>query len=144
MLKTPSVGQVIRYSYLWKEEYLAGREEGVKDRPCVIVVAVEARASDVTIVTVVPVTHAPSSDPSIAIELPHATKSRLGLDASPSWVILSEANQFQWPGPDIRPIAGRSGTPVYGGLPYQFVMRLRSAFIACQRERRSSIIPRTE
>ena len=144
MLKTPSVGQVIRYSYLWKEEHLAGREEGLKDRPCVIVVAVDAVGPNITIVTVVPVTHAPPSDPSIAIEIPHVTKLRLGLDESPSCIILSESNQFRWPGPDVRPIDGRKGTPVYGALPYQFVTRIRSSFIACMRLKRSTLIPRTE
>ena len=36
----PYVGLVIRYSYLWKREFDAGREEGTKDRPCAIVMAV--------------------------------------------------------------------------------------------------------
>ena len=144
MLKTPSVGQVINYSYLWKEEHLAGREEGLKDRPCVIVVAVDAVGPGITIVTVLPVTHVPPSDPSIAIEIPHVTKLRLGLDEWPSWIILNESNQFRWPGPDVRPIDGKKGMPVYGALPYQFVARVRSAFIACMRMKRSTTIPRTE
>jgi len=33
----PEVGLVIRHGYLWWNEARAGREEGVKDRPCVIV-----------------------------------------------------------------------------------------------------------
>ena len=144
MLKTPSVGQVIRYSYLWREEYLAGRDEGSKDRPCVIVVAVYDAGPGLTAITVVPVTHAPPSDPSIAIEIPRITKLRLGLDDLPSWIILSEANQFRWPGQDIRPIYGKGGSAVYGGLPYQFITHVRTSFIACMRMNRSTIIPRTE
>jgi len=35
---------VIRFSYLWKREADAGREEGVKDRPCAVVIAIEGRA----------------------------------------------------------------------------------------------------
>ena len=33
----PRPGLVIRYSYLWESEAGAGREEGVKDRPCAII-----------------------------------------------------------------------------------------------------------
>ncbi len=39
-LPTPHPGLVIRYAYLWKHEYEAGREEGSKDRPRAIVMAV--------------------------------------------------------------------------------------------------------
>lgn len=144
MSTTPSVGQVIRYSYLWREEHLAGREEGLKDRPCVIVVAVEVLDRDGLFVTVLPVTHAPPSDPTIAVEIPHLTKRRLGLDEMQSWIILSESNQFLWPGPDIRPIDGKKGSPVYGVLPYKLITRVRSAFTSFIRAKRSAIIPRTE
>lgn len=41
---TPRPGLVIRFSYLWKREADAGREEGVKDRPCAVVIAIEGRA----------------------------------------------------------------------------------------------------
>jgi hypothetical protein len=39
---TPRAGLVIRYSYLWQSEAAAGREDGVKDRPCAIVLAIDA------------------------------------------------------------------------------------------------------
>jgi hypothetical protein len=35
-LVEPKPGLVICYSYLWSHEAAKGREEGVKDRPCVI------------------------------------------------------------------------------------------------------------
>ena len=37
MLPRPVPGLVVRYSYLWLDEHRRGREEGVKDRPCAIV-----------------------------------------------------------------------------------------------------------
>ena len=40
-LPVPERGLVISYSYLWQSEYEQGREEGVKNRLCVIIVAVE-------------------------------------------------------------------------------------------------------
>jgi PHD/YefM family antitoxin component YafN of YafNO toxin-antitoxin module len=36
-LPVPVPGLVIRYSYLWQAEHVRGREEGVKDRPCVVI-----------------------------------------------------------------------------------------------------------
>ena len=36
-LPEPVPGLVIRYSYLWADEHERGQEEGVKDRPCAIV-----------------------------------------------------------------------------------------------------------
>jgi hypothetical protein len=56
-IPTPEAGLVIYYAYLWHHEHHAGREEGLKDRPSVIVLAVERESDGSTIVTVVPVTH---------------------------------------------------------------------------------------
>ncbi|BCG77441.1 type II toxin-antitoxin system PemK/MazF family toxin [Mesorhizobium sp. 113-3-3] len=83
-LPDPQLGLVISYAYLWHHEHQAGREEGRKDRPCVIVLASE-RDADGVIVTVVPITHLPPADPSLAIELPPAVKRHLGLDGERSW-----------------------------------------------------------
>jgi hypothetical protein len=54
------------------------------------------------VVTVLPVTHTPPSNASLTVEIPYATKQRLGQDADRSWLMLSEANRFVWPGPDLR------------------------------------------
>jgi hypothetical protein len=40
-IPNPEPGLVISYAYLWHHEHRAGREEGQKDRPSVIVLAVE-------------------------------------------------------------------------------------------------------
>ena len=73
-LPDPQLGLVISYAYLWHHEHQAGQDEGRKDRPCVIVLAVD-RGADGLIVTVVPVTHVPPADPSLAIELPPAVSA---------------------------------------------------------------------
>jgi hypothetical protein len=39
-------------------------------------------------VTVLPISHTPPADPELAVELPAATKRRLGLDDERSWVVL--------------------------------------------------------
>ncbi|MDQ0474676.1 type II toxin-antitoxin system PemK/MazF family toxin [Labrys wisconsinensis] len=92
-IPTPQPGLVISYSYLWHHEHRAGRDEGRKDRPCVIALAVE-RDDHGPIVTVVPITHAPPADTSLAIELPPGVKRHLGLDGARSWVVLHEGNRF--------------------------------------------------
>ena len=61
-LPDPQLGLVISYAYLWHHEHQAGQDEGRKDRPCVVVLAVD-RGVDGLIVTVVPITHVPPADP---------------------------------------------------------------------------------
>lgn len=113
----PRRGLVISYAYLWHWEHRAGRDEGVKDRPCVIVVAVQRPVAGSTLVRVVPVTHRPPDDTTIALELPPAVKRHLGLDQERSWIVLDEINEFEWPGFDLRPIPPSRDRFSYGFLP---------------------------
>jgi hypothetical protein len=107
LLPAPVPGLVIRYSYLWHNEHLASREEGQKDRLCAIVAALRPAADpDETRVLVLPVTHSPPAQPALAVEIPAPVKERLRLDAERSWVMLSEWNEFIWPGPDVRRAPG--------------------------------------
>ena len=103
-LPPPERGLVISYAYLWRSEHAQGREEGVKTRPSVIVLVME-RADGDRVVTVSPVTHSAPSRPDEAVEIPLTTKRRLGLDDARSWILVSAANRFVWPGPDLHPIA---------------------------------------
>ena len=123
-LPEPQLGLVISYAYLWHYEHDAGREEGGKNRSCVIILAVGKAESGGTLVRVVPVTHRPPPDASTALELPPAVKQHLGLDAGPSWVVLDEVNEFEWPGFDLRPIAGSRDRFAYGFLPPRLFDRL--------------------
>lgn len=110
----PEIGLVIRHAYLWWDEARAGREEGLKDRPCVIVHTRENEFRE-TEVYIAPVTHTPPVKPERAMEIPLQTKKRLRLDDEESWIITTEVNRFIWPGPDIRPVPG--GGEAYGLLP---------------------------
>lgn len=92
-LPKPVPGLVISYAYLWRDEALRGLEEGRKDRPCVIILSVE-ESDGRTLVTVAPVTHSPPAHAESALELPAATKQRLGLDGDRSWVIAADLNRF--------------------------------------------------
>jgi hypothetical protein len=140
----PAPGLVIRYSYLWREEHLKGQEEGIKDRPCAIVLAVANEDGD-RIVTALPITHTAPRRAGDAIEIPPLTKRRLGLDDAKSWVVLTEANRFIWPGPDLRPL--RQGDPqsvAFGFLPDGLFEEIRRRFIAAVREHKAHAFPRTE
>jgi hypothetical protein len=143
-LPEPVPGLVIRYSYLWAEEHRRGQEEGVKDRPCAIVL-MTADAQGGQWVTVLPVTHTPPANREFSVEIPAVTKRRLGLDDERSWVVLSEANRFLWPGPDLSPVRqGDARTVAYGQLPYAFFEEIRQKFIAAIRARRAGVVPRSE
>jgi mRNA-degrading endonuclease toxin of MazEF toxin-antitoxin module len=78
-LPDPHPGLVISYCYLWQDENAQGQEEGTKNRPCAIVLTRQV-AADVTIVSVLPITHTSPKDPEAAIELPPGLKAHLGLD----------------------------------------------------------------
>lgn len=134
---------VIRYAYLWRSEHARGLEEGAKDRPCAVLFAVTDDAGDRKVI-VLPVTHTPPRDSALAVEIPAATKRRLGLDDARSWIVIAEANRFTWPGPDLRPM--KSGDPfsvVYGELPANLFRKIRDHWLAYSAARRA-IVKRTE
>ncbi|MDQ6435116.1 hypothetical protein RB623_13750 [Mesorhizobium sp. LHD-90] len=135
---------VIRYSYLWANEHDAGREEGRKDRPCAIIVSVETDEGTTSVV-VLPISHSPPAGGVPAIEIPLDTKRRLGLDDERSWVVLSEANQFVWPGFDLRfSKPGDASSVAYGEMPANFFRDLRAAFVKVLREKRARLVSRTQ
>ncbi len=76
----------------------------MKDRPCAIILTV-ADAGGQLRVLALPITHSAPADTGDAVEIPPATKQRLGLDEARSWVVVTEANVFTWPGPDLRPLS---------------------------------------
>jgi hypothetical protein len=129
---------------LWKREHDQGREEGSKDRPCAIVMSVVNEDGEREIL-VLPITHTPISNPADTIEIPPQTKNRLGLDFDRSWIVISEANEFTWPGPDLRPIPGRDeSTIAYGALAPRFFAYVRDRFLKRDRREKSARVTRTE
>lgn len=141
---TPRVGQIIRYSYLWRHQAARGAEEGSKDRPCVIVVAL-AKDEGGTQIVVVPITHTPPTSSAAAIALPVATARRVGLDDAPQWISLTDLNRFTWPGPDLRPLPGRSrDSVVIGELPAKLVHILIDRLQAALRAGQAKVTERDE
>ncbi|SRR5260221_11745527 len=135
---------MIRYSYLWHSEYEQGREEGLKDRPCAIVIAARDAGGE-TVVTVVPVTHTAPQREAEAVEIPSATKQRLGLDALQSWALVNEVNRFTWPGPDLRSVSRDEPDRFhYGLLPPALFRQIRDKLLACAAAQRLLSVSRTE
>lgn len=140
-IPTPEPGLVISYAYVWDHEAQTGQEEGRKDRPCVIALAIERQQDGQTLVTVLPVTHRPPSDAAAAVEIPPAVKKHLGLDDERSWVVVSEGDQFVRPGYDLRK-APRTDRYDYGFLPPRFFNQVLTAFRAWHRARKVRVTPR--
>ncbi len=134
----------MRYSYLWHAERAGGREEGVKDRPCAIILAVADAPAGIARVLLLPVTHRAPSNREDAVEIPQVVKARLGLDGERSWIVLSEWNEFLWPGPDLRRIGrGKSSSVAYGFLQPRFFDHLRRRFVALVEARRARRVIRS-
>jgi len=142
-LPTPAPGLVIRYAYLWRDEAARGREEGVKDRPCVVILAVKREDEHIR-VRVAPITHTAPADPAAAVEIPYETGRRLGLDDDRSWIVTTETNVFTWPGPDLRPVDRRTGRFAFGTLAGDTFRRMRDAIISNIRARRAATVERSD
>ena len=143
-LPEPVPGLVIRYSYLWYREHLEGRDEGQKDRPCAIVASLRTDENGDIRVLVLPITHSPPDHPSLAVEIPATVKARLQLDDAPSWVVLSEWNEFIWPGPDLRRLPGASDASIaYGMIPPGLFSTIRERFLSIINARSAHRVGRT-
>ena len=141
-LPDPGLGLVISYNYLWHHEHNAGREEGTKSRPCVIVLAINHAPDGTMMVRVVPTTHSPALIAAAALEIPAAVKRHLGLDDARSWVILDEVNEFAWPGFDLRPIPPSRDRFAYGFLPPRLFDQLMAKLALAWKDGQGKSTPR--
>jgi hypothetical protein len=143
-LPKPQPGLVISYAYLWAREHGQRKEDGQKHRPCAIVAARQVIAGR-EVVTVVPVTHSMPADLADAMEIPAALKTHLGLDAGRSWIVVTETNDFLWPGTDLQPISrSRPARYDYGMLPPRFFAHVRDRILQAHLAKRLNQVPRTE
>jgi hypothetical protein len=139
---SPEAGLVISYAYLWRSEFAQGQEEGHKDRPCLII-GVDREADGFFRVLVLPITHTPPAQFNPAQEIPETIKRHVRLDEGRCWIVLSESNEFHWPGPDLR--HGAPGNSVvYERVPPRFFEKTRRRFIDLARAGRSRVVKRSE
>jgi len=108
----------------------------------VIVLAVERASDGAIIVTVLPVTHRSPDDPAAAVEIPRAVQRLLGLDSERSWIVVSEGNEFVWPGYDLRKVPGSPARYDYGFLPPRFFNSVLKAFGAWHRTKKAELVGR--
>ena len=142
-LPAPQPGLVIRYSYLWAEEAVEGRDEGSKERPTAVVLVVDEPATAAPRAYVLPITHSRPAKGVEALEIPAAVARKAGIDAARSWVILSEFNEFVWPGFDLALIPGRNpATIAYGYLTPGFFSKLRDRWLDLDATAKSRSVPR--
>ena len=125
----PQPGLVIRYAYLWRDEARQGREEGTKDRPCVMILSVRDRGG-ASIVTVAPVTHSPPPASGRAVEIPPPPSSASASTTCPPGSLPTISTSSSGPAPDIRPVPGRPrGSFAYGFIPAGLYQAVRLAII---------------
>jgi uncharacterized protein YifN (PemK superfamily) len=136
----PVPGLVIRYDFLWKNELGRGRIEGVKVRPCAVVIVVRGADGKAGPVIVAPVTHAPPHSTSDAIEIPTAIKRHLGLDEQRSWIVVNEVNRVSWDDAGIEPVSRTKW--VYGALPQSFLKQVQERIDALAQTRKVSLVDR--
>jgi hypothetical protein len=97
------------------------------------------------VVLVLPVTHSPPAEPELAVEIPIKTKRRLGLDDQRSWIVVTDANRFVWPGPDLRPaVRGDTSSAAYGFLPRGLFYEVREKLTGAIEPRLAGVVRRTE
>ena len=143
-LPIPHPGLVISYAHLWAREHGEGREDGVKHRPCAVVLA-RSVVNENVLVRVAAITHSKPVDAAIAVEIPPAAKKLVGLDGLPSWIVISEVNDFIWPGPDLATVPRSGGVRYdYGVLPPGFFRVVREQLLKLLAERRIVQVPRSE
>jgi len=140
-IPNPEPGLVISCSYLWHGEYRAGQEEGRKDGPSVIVLAVEREADEATVVTVLPISQSAPLDSKMAVEISKQVKRHLGLDDRRSWIVVTEGNEFIWPGYDLRRLPNTDRYD-YGFLPPRLFNLVVKAFLNDHRLGRQRIASR--
>lgn len=137
---SPQPGDVLRYAYLWAREAAAGQEEGLKDRPAVVVLAAMQSSGSLRVI-VAPVTHSAPEHDGEAVELPANIKRDLGLDRARSWIVTSEVNSFAWPGPDVRLVGD---DPYHGAIPDWLFERVREGLAQRAGAGRVAVTRRTE
>ncbi len=137
------VGHILRYSYLWHWQHLEGREEGDKDRPCLVLALVTTLEDGTPVVRVLPITHKPPKTVDEAVEIPPSVKERLRLDDERSWIVLTESKPLRLAGGRIcDPLDTESG--YYGPLPPALFAEVKRRFVELARTGRHKAGTRTE
>ena len=139
-LPDPKPGLVIRYDYLWTHEAAAGRDQG-KTRPACLIPATDPAVRP-RYVVLLPITHTRPAGDTVGIEIPARVRQALGLDDTPSWVIVSEHNIDEWPNGGLSPLPDLPDTFSYGFIPPGLFAQIRARFLELARSKKSRAVRR--
>ncbi len=131
----PKPGLVVRYDYLWTHEAAAGLDQG-KTRPTCLIAATDPAVRP-RYVVLLPITHTPPAGHTAGIEIPARVKEALGLDDTPSWVIVSEHNIDEWPNAGLSPLPGQPNVFSYGFIPPGLFAHIKARFLELARSKKS-------
>jgi hypothetical protein len=77
-----------------------------------------------------------------SVVIPESVNRRLRLDEARFWIVVSEANVFTGPGPDLRFIPGEGpASAAYGFLPTALFRVVRDRFLERARRRQAGLVP---
>lgn len=97
-------GTLVHYQFLWSHEANRGQEEGVKRRPCAIILRSPNPHSDR--IFLIPVTTKEPEVNTPALEIPELEARRMGLaDPIRRWIVLNEINVDEIPSYVLEPNA---------------------------------------
>lgn len=115
----PKPGLIIRFDFLWKEEESAGHTDGLKDRPCAIILTTKPKEGGTRDVVLCPITHSPPQKGESAIEIPAKLARHLKLDDGRSWIKTHQINTVEWEQNRLPfgVVPAHKGQWVFGQLP---------------------------
>ena len=89
-----------------------------------------------------PITHTPPAGDTAGIEIPARVGQALGLDDTPSRVIVSEHNIDEWPNAGLSPLPGQPDTFSYGFVPPGLFAQIKARFLELARANKSRSVRR--
>ena len=117
----PKPGLVIGYEFLFREDEEVGRENVSRPHPCAVVLVLENGADQRVAVAAISHSRPSPGEAQYRMKLTPSECREMGLDDGEHWINLSDINNFDWPGYDLKPIAPDKG--------YVFVMMSKATFI---------------
>lgn len=86
----PQIGEIVNYLYLWHEDHQRGRDQGTKERPCLVITTQGDK------IAVLPITHAAPHDEQTSVKIPAHIKKRMGMESKDAWIRCNEYNLVSW------------------------------------------------
>ncbi len=128
-IPNPEPGLVVSYAYLWQREHWPDRKRGAKTDPA----SSSWRSSAMRTARPSLLSCRSPTAPRPIQRRPSRYRCRvkrhLGLDDDSSWIVVTEGNEFLWPGYDLRKLP-HGDRYDYGFLPPRFFDQVLKAFVA--------------